>query len=764
MLVVGSLFFFVSGFSALTYQVVWQRLLGLFSGADVYAATIVVGAFMGGLGVGGLAGGSLADRLSRRANLVAFALAECAVGLFGFFSVFLYYELLYLKFGELVAPAAAVPVVFISLLWPTFFMGMSLPLLTRALTRAIEHAAPTVGLLYGLNTLGASAGALLTTWWLLPNFGLAGSSRIGAALNLAVGLIAALLVARSGVLEGNPLVESRGKAAYTPSGGLSFPVWIGLYGLAGFLALSLEIVWFRAMGVIVKSTAFTFGTMLAVYLAGLGLGASIGSLLARQARGPAIAFLLMQVAIGLYVGLSIILLLSGLQGPPSTWLSAYLAQYDPLDVRGALLEGRAELLWLYLGIPAALIGPPTFLMGASFPMLQKVVQTDFARLGSRVGALMFANIVGSTLGAIITGWLSLRLLGTAGTLKATVLAAGTFAVVSLLLALRPPARRWRWAAASLLTAAALSALVAAMPGARPLWAGLHAVVPGRIVYGEDETGLSLLKLPEGAIGGRTLVFMNGVGQSWLPYGDIHTVLGALPAFVHPDPRDVAVIGLGSGDTAFGIGGRHGIERITSIEIVRSQLATLRQFDSVLGYRGLKVLLEDPRIEHVTGDGRLYLMRTDRRFDIIEADALRPGSAYAGNLYSDRYFMLLRDRLKPGGLAVTWAPTPRVKNTFLKVFPHVLSYGDVLLGSREPIDDRVDPIRARLADHRVRDYYAEAGVDIRQLLDRYIAQPERYGENERRSASAEINTDMFPRDEFDLPPLSQWGSQSPRVTD
>lgn len=766
LLATGSLLFFLSGFTALLYQVVWQRLLSLFSGADVYAATIIVGAFMGGLGCGSLVGGSVADRLSRRGNLLAFAGAELAVGLFGLSSATLYYDILYLRFGHVAAPTAAVPVVlFVSLLWPTLFMGMSLPLLARALTRTITGAPSTVGLLFGLNALGASAGAMLTTWWLLPQFGLDDTLRISAVLNLMVALITGLVAMRESPADrGEPTGAVRDTVEPTSvDEGLSIPVWIAMYGFAGFLALSLEIVWFRAIGVVAKSTAFTFGTLLAVYLGGLGFGSSAGSLFAHRVGRPAMAFLLIQAAIGIYVGVSIIEMLSGLDTPALAWLRSHLGQYDPLDLRRALLEGRAEFLLLYLGIPALLIGPPTFLMGVSFPLLQKVVQTDFSRLGSRVGLLMLANIIGSTLGAVLTGWLGLRFLGTAGTLKVIVAAAGVYALVGLVLSVKAGSRRWAWASVSVAAVLMAAGVTAAMPPARLLWARLHDAGPERIIYGEDETGLSLLKLTTGAFGGRSQVLVNGVGQSWIPYGNIHTVLGALPAFIHPNPSDVAVIGLGSGDTVFGVAGRRDIQRITCVEIVRSQLATLLEFDRVFGYRGLRTLLADSRIEHITGDGRLYAMRAGRQFDIIEADALRPGSAYAGNLYSDRYFMLLRDRLKPGGLAVTWGPTPRIQRTFLKVFPHVVIYGDILLGSRDPIIIDAARIRARLDEPGAREHYADASVDIAALLDRYLAQsPQMFDERRDRSTIADINTDLLPRDEFDVPAFSMWWSEHARA--
>ncbi|MGH9200051.1 MAG: fused MFS/spermidine synthase, partial [Vicinamibacterales bacterium] len=188
------LVFFLSGFAALLYQVMWQRLLVIFSGADVYSVTIIVAAFMVGLGVGSLAGGRLADRIGARASLWGFAIAELCIGVFGLFSKTLYYDLLYIQFPGLAATTAVTAVVLLaSLFWPTFFMGLSLPLLARALTSSLGVASRVIGSLYGWNTLGAATGALVGTWVLLPRFGLEHSLWIAAAVSLACAVSAALL-------------------------------------------------------------------------------------------------------------------------------------------------------------------------------------------------------------------------------------------------------------------------------------------------------------------------------------------------------------------------------------------------------------------------------------------------------------------------------------------------------------------------------------------------------------------------------------------
>jgi spermidine synthase len=747
--------FFLSGFAALVYQVVWQRLLIGFSGADVYSSTLIVAAFMAGLGVGNLAGGHLADRVSRRKALILFGAAELLIAGFAVASRSLYYDFLYQRLGT---HAFGMPVLtailFASLLWPTFFMGVSLPLLARAVTPGLERAAATIGALYACNTIGAAAGAFAATWWILPAIGLAHSLQVGALLNLACAVV--VLPFSLGVPARSETTDApvnRAGPAGTQRAALPFAAWAAIYALSGFMALSLEIVWFRLLGVMMKSTAFTFGTLLAIYLSGLGLGAALGSRLAPVIRRPVSVFLSAQAVVGCSAGL---LLAAALGAADDVeWLRRYFGSYDPFSVRQGIDRLRQgaiphDFLVLYFGLPASLILIPTALMGFCFPILQRIVHDDYARLGRRVGMLMLANIGGSVVGTVATGWIALDRLGTAGTLRAISVIGMLFLLGAVVFTLRG---RSRWAGVAAVGILSVG-LLRLLPPASFVWARLHGTTVARMVFGEDATGLSVFRLEPGSAEGRTTVFVNGVGQSTIPYGDVHTGLGMVPAFLHPNPREVAVIGLGSGDTLYGIAGRQEIERITCIEIVAPQIEGLKQVRHRYGYGGLVGLFDDPRIQYQAGDGRIFLMHSPAKFDIIEADALRPSSAYSGNLYSEEYFTLMRSRLRPRGLAATWLPTARVHNAFVRVFPYVVSVPGILVGSNDPIAVDRGQILQRLADARVREHYARAGINAEELMSSYLVNPARYTPDFNRAALTDFNTDLFPRDEFDLSAPSQ----------
>jgi spermidine synthase len=228
------------------------------------------------------------------------------------------------------------------------------------------------------------------------------------------------------------------------------------------------------------------------------------------------------------------------------------------------------------------------------------------------------------------------------------------------------------------------------------------------------------------------------------------VLGLVPALLHPAPKEVAVIGLGSGDTLYALSARPETSAIHSIEIIHSQLDTLRELARRTGDRALNALLEDSRIRFVRGDGRGYLMKGRRRFDVIEADALRPSSAYAGNLYSREYFEMLRAHLEPGGMAVTWEASPRTRATFTAVFPHVVHFPAVLVGSNEPLACARAAMVARAAQPAVDAHFRRAGLDAARIARELAPQCRVLQPAALPPAPDRINTDAFPRDELGAP--------------
>jgi SAM-dependent methyltransferase len=286
----------------------------------------------------------------------------------------------------------------------------------------------------------------------------------------------------------------------------------------------------------------------------------------------------------------------------------------------------------------------------------------------------------------------------------------------------------------------LLALAAALPRSEELWRRLHGQTQPaeRALFEEDATGVVALVARSPV---RLRLSVNGKGNSWLPFGGVHTVLGALPAVIHPAPRQVAVIGLGSGDTAWAAGARSETESVTVFEISSPQPRILRRVVAQQSLPELASFLADPRVELRLEDGRRALEALrGRAFDAIETDAIWPEASGSGNLYSLEFFEACARRLRPGGLMCTWAPTPRVRASFRRAFPHVLDAdgGEILVGSHSRIQIDLPAWEARLRE--AEGYLGE--LRARNVLDHLRT---------LTPASGPIdilpNRDLFPRDEF-----------------
>jgi hypothetical protein len=728
-LAAASVLFVVSGAAALVYQVAWQRLLALTTGVGVYSVAIITAAFMAGLGLGSHAGGVISARLTARRALAAFGLIELGVAAFAAVSVPLYYGVLYQRASALYDGLGRATVThLLSLLPPTVLMGMSLPFLVRGLVRARAGAARTIGYLYGANALGAALGAFLTPWVLLRFLGVTGAVQAAAAGSALAGL-GALLIARGALSAAAPGPSPDAPPAAEPP--QPFRVWLLLYALSGFVALSLEMAWFRVLDVAAKGAAFTFGTLLAGYLVGLAAGTLAAARRAEALRRPLAVFLACQAG----VVLSTLAAHAALAWLPAAWPGVeWLVAYGhrQYGVKMAPFEGWA-FAGVYVLLPLVLFGPATFLMGFGFPVLQRATQSDPATSGRRVGILQAGNIAGCALGSLVTGLLLFDAVGTSGVFR---MLAGVAAAVALVGARALRDRRFAGAAAALLL------LAAAFPGNDRLWRRLHGAPPPEDSFVEENAASVTALTPQP--GGYRLA-VNGRHNSWLPFGWLHTIIGAMPAVAHPAPAEVAVIGLGSGDTAWAAGCRDTTRRVTVFEIASSQPRLLARVAGQPTMSRLHDFLRDPRVTIVGDDGRRRLQADGRTYDLIVNDSIDFDTSMVTHLQSVEYYRLVRSRLRPGGLFCALARTPRLRAAVQRVFPHTVYFReDLLLAGAEPIVIDREGWTARLRSPHVVEYLGRA------RMREVVAFVERAHYGRPLPPDADVNRDLEPKDEFFRP--------------
>jgi len=693
-------------------------MIAVFGGSDSITASLVVGAFLLGLGLGSLAASVFVDRCRSRTAVLLFVACELGIGLGGLMSTTYFNDVL---MGALVpwagGRAAVFSAAFAGMLVPTLLMGMSLPLLAKALVRDVTTSAVRISWLYAANTFGAAVGAFGAGLWAIGTFGFEACLLGAAILNFGVGVAAAAAVfvmPEVSVARGS-LPESAPRRTLPRR----IWAWCGMVFVSGFLIIALEIVWFRVVGVIAKGNVYTFPLVLGTFLAADAVGICVGIAVVRRIASPARFFIGLQTLVGLYALLSMLMV----HGAMDDWP----LRHAPSDLR------------VVLSITLLLVALPALLLGMSFPIVQRAVQEDPALVGQRVGIIQLSNIMGNAAGSLVTGLLLLHYVGTPGTLR--LIGVLALCVTLLLLGRRTPIIKRAVAATG---AVALAGLILMFPRSEQFWRAVHQIRDSRLsVHAEDRSGIALAELD--AQNARLYVF--GHSQSTLPFYDYHIMLGALGPLIHPSAKSVMVIGAGLGATPFAAGLVPSVAHVRVLELIPPVYSVHEQLVSADPESGLGVLRRDPRYTFVCGDGRRDLAISEERFDVIEADALMPRTAGSGLLYSMEFFELVRSRLAPGGLAVQWAPTPRTIDTFVSVFPYVLLHRGVLVGSDQPIHLSPDEIRARLSEPSTVARLVAARLNPAAIADMFQDAEASWDTTTARSAAAGINTDLFPRDEY-----------------
>jgi len=644
--------FFFSGAGSLVLEVVWSRLLRLVFGTTTLAISTILVAYMSGLGLGAWLGGRLAPRV--RSGVRAYASLELAVGAYallvpGIFALFptLGCGLL----GELSFWPAALVRFALSLavlIAPTLGMGMTLPFLTRDVVRDTSAAGRGIGLLYGLNTLGAVSGVFLSTFALLPRLGVRGSCFAGAGIDLAVGALA-LWLARSRTAEVVAAPVAPVEPAPAAEGALARwnPALVA-YGTVGFTSLVYEVAWTRALSMVMGSSIYAFSCMLASFLTGIALGSLAMARLADRVRRPLATY-----AAGI-AGLGLLSLASFALLPHLPELFMTLVR------RSGGSTFRLVVAQIAVAVPVML--PPALVLGALFPLLSRA-QSATAGAAPAVGDVYFVDTAGSALGAFAAGFVLLPLLGLRGT-AVLAIALNLAAAAALLL--------WRGHARTPIRVA-----LAAGPALGALWIGLApppldtrplsrgAFVPGYVF--DVSPAASLL---EGLPSEEVLFYRDGISASVSVHAangrvSLHTngkpdastgpdmgtqvMLGQAGLLFGRPARDALVIGLASGVTVGSLA-RHPVQRIDAVEIEPATVEASRFFDHWSGHP-----LDDPRVHVVLDDGRNYLAATRRTYDVIVSEPSNPWLTGVANLFTREFFAAAHRALNPGGRLVIWLP-------------------------------------------------------------------------------------------------------------
>lgn len=635
----------LTGMTGLAYEVLWVRMIGTEFGASQFGVVVTVCAFMLGLGLGALAGFRLAVRIIR--PLLVFAVLEALIGLHALALPFIVSKLgpLLMMAGSTLSPPAWTAIEVLAtvaaLMLPAMAMGAAFPVILMAGDSEGRH----LGTFYGVNACGAALGALLPLI-LLPLFGWAQALQSMAALSLAIAFVTGCLGIHRPREEHDVIAVPAVAQPPRP-----WSSWLAYAGI-GMAAIVLEIAWTRYYSLLLLRTEYVLAIILSVYVAGIGLGGLIGQRLpVRRSLDLMPLLIVFAIAAGLWASLG---------------LAGWIERQSYGSLAAAMLYQGGLLVGLTL--------PVTLLLGAWLPLLHRL--PGAARLA---GIELYGfNAIGSAVGALLAGFVLIPLVGTTAAICSAAAALGVFGL--------------HWVERRLATIFAGIAVVAAM---LPLWE-LPAV--SRLLP-ISQAGSKDLYRYEDALA-TTHVVERGDGERLL-LSDLQRMDAAsdpasvasqqdqarLPLLLHPAPRSVLFLGLGTGVTASGSLAFPGLER-TAVELSRGAIVAASEWFAPVNSR----ITMQMRI--VNDDIRRFLMGDDRRYDVIIGDLFHPDLVGRGSLLSRQEFERVRRRLSPGGLYVQWLALNQfdrenlglVLRTFARAFPKAMLFIDgfrlALVGSAE----------------------------------------------------------------------------------
>ncbi len=662
-----SVIFFCSGFSALVYQIVWQRVITLYHGMGSHTITLVVSVFMLGLGLGGLLGGMLAQRVR---NLIrVYFLIEIFISAIGFSSLPLLTVL-----GKASAGWGATEqlvMTFFCLLPPTILMGMTLPILTELMVRMRTGFMESLSTLYCVNTFGASVGAIATAFGLISFAGLDWAVICAAFINL---LLAVLIF---------PLAKT------VPSGSLAPTLTIdqtqqtlkvaafACVFVTGFIAIACEILWFRTVEILIKSSPYAFACVLGVYLFGLASGSVFMNALLKWRKLDLLKLYFgLQIGIAYYLALSYYALYALADNVLKPFIDASFHTTLHPSLSFELFQSWQSFQsgWFayfdFLIWPVYFMLVPTILMGASFPLISFLARSEGQSAGKTTGLIYFCNILGNVIGGLAMGYLLLPALGTATSVVVLFFMSLPF-VLLMGKQIDNKQVKLQFLAVVLIIYATL---LSVFPKGNAFFESIHIMPESGcktvVNEGRDAVVVTYSK------GNKLWNYINGLAHG----GRLDYISGyyarAIECLSHcQKAENVLVIGFGTGGIVEAVLKCDEVRKVTVVELSETLIKNMHQISSC------EKILTEPRVELVIDDGRRFLNCNEQKFDAILMDPLRSSTAYSNNLYSRDFFALLKKRLSDGGVVMVWIDNwLELPRTIVSQFPFAKRYETFCLAS------------------------------------------------------------------------------------
>ncbi len=701
------LIYFCSGVCSLIDEVVWVRLLKLTLGNTVYASSIVVSVFMGGLALGALVMGRYADGIRRRLRLYAWLEVVATISAMSM-PWFLHlvgaiYKWFFVRFEPAPATLLFLQVVIstVVLLVPSTVMGSTLPLLGRYVTGLGSRVGRLVGRLYALNMLGAAAGCFLAGFVLIRLVGVMGTLYVAAGINMLVAfggwMLSRLHESGSAVATDKTAVQQPAASAEQAANGRRYLLMLAFF-TSGLVSIGYELVWMRSIVFLLRGFTYVFSGVLTIYLLGNVVGAWIGSRLSKRLKRPAAGFGVSLTCLGA-LGILYIPCLS-------MWHTRVVPNITRLFGTALGVAEVKAMIWP-LFHTTFLFFLPAVTMGIGFPLALQAWSNYRHKVGRTTGTVYGVNTIGAVLGGLVTGFLLIPLMGVQ--LSITVLGLAGILLGAVMVQAFAQTLTITRRVSHLAAAAGLTVIAIVIPS---------DIFSSRLVAAQMPES-QLLSVKEGVtttvsvhreLGAKTLILAtSGMTVAGDHLRGVQKMLGHLGILLKNDTEEVLSVGFGAGETSLCMS-LHNLKRIDTVEIAPELVEVALEFFRHINL-GEKL---DEKVNMIYMDAKNYINLTERNYDLIVNDCTDPKMvADNASLFTKEYFQAGLEHLKPGGIFASYLPIrsipvsciESIMGTFAEVFPHVTIWFPTtapsghdffyLAGTREPqlflpkyIDDKL----------------------------------------------------------------------------
>ncbi|UCG16642.1 MAG: fused MFS/spermidine synthase [Phycisphaerales bacterium] len=705
--------FFVSGASALIYQIVWHRMLTLVFGLSTMSVAAVLSAFLAGLAVGARLFG---PRVDRAGNVVLlYAAIELGIGLAGLATGFFVSPLMrvFTVLHGVVDPQWFVSnlirfvLAFTAYGIPAVLIGATVPAMARLVSGWSGSVGVGFGRFYAVNTIGSVAGAAVAGFVLIRFIGVQASLYVAIAGNVVASLLALGLAKAPQHRISQATTGPDTAASHAPDNTPYCRFALAAAAATGAVALAYEVAWMRLLAVYTLNSAYVFTMVVTVYLAALSIGSGLAVRLVRSTRWSPI-----QILITVQMALAVL-------GPVLLGLVPAAADMD------LARPGRSErdiFVREYI-LAVAIVFVPTVLIGMTLPLLVTLLYSPLERAGRAVGRIYAFNAAGTIAGSALTGVVLIPLLGIRGTL---LLLSGCSFLVATAATLLAPAASARWRAAPALAATVFVFVVTLVPPAIRFYRPAPGLETERVLY-YAEGPSATVHVSEIRDAGpphlRLYVDSQGVAGTYPAIVTDQKMWAHLPALLHPEAQRALSVGFGTGGTSYSM-----LLHAIGIDCVEIEPRVADTHDLFVSENHGMVGPNQnrPNFQLIIDDARGWLHVAPRKYDMILTDMTSIQYRGNGNLYTTDFFRLMQDKLNEGGLSCAWVPITGVTaeqlkivlRSFQEVYPHTSVWYMlnlptdfvILVGTPQPLSIDLSMITRRMQRPLVQRDLAVIGFD------------------------------------------------------